>query len=96
MQVQARILLPRFEMPVMVDVPDGTIHSSGKMQLTPQAGDQSRNGFSGGFWWQWADWARSPGNRSFSWRTIAVSASANATLRLTDRASKSTISRPSQ
>jgi len=48
-QVQARTLLPRFEMPVMVNVPDGTLHPSGNMQLTLQAGDQSRNGFSGDF-----------------------------------------------
>jgi len=44
-QVQARTLLPRFEMPVMVNVPDGTLHPSGNMSLPCKLAINPATGF---------------------------------------------------
>jgi hypothetical protein len=59
-------LLPGFKMPVMVDVNDGAMQPSGKMERVVQAGDDFRNGFSGGFWVLAAGLAEPRENRSFS------------------------------
>ena len=62
-------LLPDFETLVMVDEHDDAIQPSEKMERVMQAGDDFRNGFPRGFWALHDGSARSPGNRSFSWRT---------------------------
>ena len=85
-------LLPDFETLVMVDEHDDAIQPSEKMERVMQAGDDFRNGFPRGFWVVYDGSARSPDNRSFSSR---ITATPWGTLRLTYRASRCTISRPS-